>query len=108
MPKDGPDQDELRDLGARLDEVRQRDDARKVQAPPTSLNVALRFSTELIAALIVGAGIGWGIDRVFKTSPIFILVMSVLGMAAGVRNVIQASKEINARIAAAQKTNEEK
>ena len=107
-----PDHDELRALGSRLDKVRQRDAARKVQPPPTSLGMAFRFATELFAALIVGAAMGWGLDRLFGTSPTFILILGVFGMAAGVRNVIVAAKEINARIAAssgsAQKTDEEK
>jgi ATP synthase protein I len=74
--------------------------------------MAFRFATELFAALIVGAAMGWGLDRLFGTSPTFILILGVFGMAAGVRNVIVAAKEINARIAAstgsAQKTDEEK
>ena len=112
MPQNDPDHDELRALGSRLDKVRQRDGARKVQPPPTSLGMAFRFATELFAALIVGAAMGWGLDRLFGTSPTFILILGVFGMAAGVRNVIVAAKEINARIAAstgpAQKTDEEK
>jgi ATP synthase protein I len=112
MPQNDPDHDELRALGSRLDKVRQRDGARKVQPPPTSLGTAFRFATELFAALIVGAAMGWGLDRLFGTSPTFILILGVFGMAAGVRNVIVAAREINAQIAAssgsAQKTDEEK
>jgi ATP synthase protein I len=109
MPQNGPDQDDLRALGSQLDEIRRRDDVRKTPPPPpTSLGVAVRFSTELIAALVVGAGIGWGIDRVFHTTPVFILVLSFMGAAAGVINVVRAAKEINAQIESAQKRNEEK
>lgn len=112
MANNAPDPDDLRALGSRLDEVRQRDRARKVQPPPTSLGVAFRFSTELFVALIVGAAMGWGLDRLFHTSPVFILVLGVFGLAAGVRNVARAAKEINAQMvaaaASAQKTDEEK
>jgi ATP synthase protein I len=108
MPQNGPDHDDLRALGSRLDEVQRRDDARKVQPPPTSLGIAFRFSTELFVALLVGAAIGWGLDRLFKTAPTLMLVFGIFGVAAGIRNVIRASKEINAQIAAAQKRDEEK
>ncbi len=74
--------------------------------------MAFRFSTELFVALIVGAAMGWGLDRLFHTSPVFILVLGVFGLAAGVRNVARAAKEINAQMvaaaASAQKTDEEK
>jgi ATP synthase protein I len=107
MPKNGPDHDDLRDLGARLDEVRRRDEARKVQPPVTNLGIAFRFSTELFAATIVGAGLGWGLDRLIGTKfPVCMLVLGVLGAVAGVRNVMRAAKEINAQIA--QKPDEEK
>jgi ATP synthase protein I len=108
MPQNGPDHDDLRALGTRLDEVRRREVTRKIQPPPTSLGMAFRFSTELFVALLVGAAMGWGLDRLFKTSPIFMLVLGIFGMAAGVRNVARAAKEINAQIAAAQKTDEER
>jgi len=108
MPKNGPDHEELRALGSRLDEVRRREEARKVKPPPTSLGIAFRFSTELFAALIVGAAIGWGLDRLFKTAPTLMLVFGILGVAAGIRNVIRAAKEINAQIAAASDADKEK
>lgn len=108
MPKNGPDPDELRALGAQLDEIRRRDDARKKPPPPTSLGVAFRFSTELLAATLVGAAIGWGIDRLFRTSPWFMLVLGLLGAVAGVRNVIRVANQINARMNAAPKSDEEK
>ena len=51
-----------------------------------------------------GGGIGWGLDWLcgrfgFHTRPVLMLVFFVLGMAAGIRNVMRAAKEINAEIA---------
>ena len=102
-----PDEDDLRALGSRLDEVRRRDDAPGPQPQPTSLGIAFRFSTELFAATIVGSAIGWGLDRLFATSPVLMLVFGVLGAVAGVRNVIRAAKEINAQVSAAPKPDKE-
>ena len=70
-------------------------------AAPTPLGIAFRFATELVAALVVGGALGWGIDWLFGTRPVFIVVMFVLGAAAGIRNVMRAAKELNARAAAA-------
>jgi len=93
-----PDPGDLRALGERLDEAHRREQSRKVQKPYTPLGIAGRFGTEILAAVIAGAAIGWGLDWVFGTRPVFILVMFMLGAAAGIRNVILASKEINERM----------
>ena len=99
-----PDPDRLSELGRKLDKIqtRQEQDARR--APPSQSNIAFRFATELVAALIVGGGLGWGIDWLFghfgfHTRPAFMIVFFVLGAAAGIRNVMRAAKEINAEIA---------
>ena len=96
-----PDPDKLRALGDELDQIRRRGEQRKVQPPPTSMEVAFRFATELFAASIVAAGLGWGLDWLFHTRPAFTIGLFLFGAAAGIRNVIVASKEINERIAKA-------
>ena len=107
-----PDPDQLRDLGARLDKLQATRAERDKRPPPTQLGIAGRFSTELVAALLVGGGLGWGIDWLFgrlgfHTRPVFMIVFFVLGSAAGIFNVVRAAKEINAEIAAA-RSDEEK
>ena len=94
----------LRDLGKRLDEAQARQQTRDVRPPPTQMGIAFRFATELVAALLVGGAIGWGLDWLFgrfgvHTRPIFLIVMVLLGAAAGIRGVMRAANEINAEIA---------
>ena len=107
MSDSAPDPENLRALGKRLDEVQRRRAATEKRGePPTSLGIAFRFTAELVSALIVGGGVGWGLDWVFAyfgihTRPVFLLVMFVLGAAAGIRNVMRAAQEINADIASA-------
>jgi ATP synthase protein I len=96
-----PDPEKLRALGAELDAVRTRGEERKVRPPPSQSEVAFRFATELFAASLVGAGLGWGLDWLFHTRPILTIVLFLFGAAAGVRNVILASKEFNERFAKA-------
>jgi ATP synthase protein I len=93
-----PDPEDLEALGERLDEVHKREEARKPKPPVTSLGVAFRMGTELIAAVAVSVAIGWGLDWVFGTRPVFILIMFVLGAAAGMRNVIVLAKDLNAEM----------
>lgn len=91
-----PEPKDLRELGRRLDEARGRDQGRKVQTSPTFFGMAFRFSTELVVALAVGTAMGWGLDWLLGTRPIFIVLMSLLGAAAGIRNVMRAAREMNA------------
>jgi ATP synthase protein I len=94
-----PEPKELRELGDRLDALQKRQADRNKAPPPTSLGIAFRFSTEMVAALVVGGGIGYGIDWLAGTKPIFLIIFFVLGAAAGIRNVLHAAKELNAEMA---------
>ncbi|HML07509.1 MAG TPA: AtpZ/AtpI family protein [Xanthobacteraceae bacterium] len=50
-----------------------------------------RLSSELVAGVLVGAGLGWLIDRLFGISPWGLIVFLLLGFVAGVRNVMRAA-----------------
>jgi len=50
-----------------------------------------RLSSELVAGVLVGAGLGWGIDRLFGVAPWGLIVFLLLGFAAGVLNVMRSA-----------------
>jgi ATP synthase protein I len=52
---------------------------------------ALRLSSEFAAAVLVGAGLGWLLDWLLGTSPWGLIVLLMLGFAAGVLNVLRAA-----------------
>jgi ATP synthase protein I len=52
-----------------------------------ALGIGLRVGVELVSALVVAVAIGYGLDRLFHTRPILMVVFVPLGMAAGVLNV---------------------
>ena len=51
---------------------------------------AMKLSSEFIAGVAVGAGIGWLIDSMAGTSPWGLIVFLLLGFAAGVLNVLRS------------------
>jgi ATP synthase protein I len=48
-----------------------------------------RLSSELVAGVLVGSGIGWLIDKGLGTLPWGMFVFAMLGFAAGVWNVMR-------------------
>ena len=53
--------------------------------------MAIRIGTEMVAALIVGVGIGYFLDNWLGTKPWFLVVFFFLGAGAGVLNVYRAA-----------------
>jgi ATP synthase protein I len=50
-----------------------------------------RLSSELVAGVVVGAGLGWLIDRWLGIAPWGLIVFLLLGFAAGVLNVMRSA-----------------
>jgi ATP synthase protein I len=55
---------------------------------------AMKLSSEFIAGIAVGAGLGWVIDRLAGTSPWGLIVFLLLGFGAGVLNVLRSAGKI--------------
>ena len=85
----------LQRLGERL--AHQKGADRPVEAPsssksdPSALARGFRLSTELVAGVLVGAFIGWALDKWLGISPWGMIVFLLLGFAAGVINVMRAA-----------------
>ena len=60
-----------------------------------SLSLAWRMTLELVLGGVVGVAIGWGLDGLFGTKPLFMIVMGLFGFAAGVKAVITAAQNAN-------------
>lgn len=70
--------------------------AARVGAKYTQGSLAWRMVTELVAGMLLGFGIGWGLDALFGTRPLFLVVFVLLGFAAGVRVMMRTAAEIQA------------
>jgi ATP synthase protein I len=86
----------LRHLGERLDHVApaRSTETRPASGPtadPSAFARGFRLSSELVAGVLVGAGIGWLLDRWLGTLPWGMFVFALLGFTAGVVNVIRSA-----------------
>ena len=91
------------DLSARLRQLETQLDRKRDAAParerrfeesssgPSALGRAFRMSTEFVAGIIAGGGLGWLLDRWLGTSPWGLIVFLMLGFAAGTFNVVRAA-----------------
>ncbi len=60
-----------------------------------SLGKALKISTELVAAVLVGTTIGFLLDSRFDTKPLLIICFFFMGVAAGILNVFRSAKKMH-------------
>ena len=88
------------DLARRLDHLSRALDEEKrerLQAAETKpagrseYALAFRLASEFVAGVLVGAVIGWALDRLAGTSPWGLIVFLLLGVAAGTFNVLRAA-----------------
>lgn len=62
----------------------------------SQLSRGLRLGSEFVAAVLVGAGLGYLLDMWLNTSPWLFLAMMLFGFVAGVLNVVRAASQMNA------------
>lgn len=88
----------LDEFSKRLDAVRGAEaNAEKTRAAGGQASgQAFRLSSELLAGILVGCLLGWGIDRLLGTTPWALVAGIFLGFGAGVLNVARAMKAAQA------------
>ncbi len=88
------------DLARRLDRLSQSlnaeraertQAARPTRTAGTNYALAFRLASEFVAGIIVGAGLGWGFDKLAGSAPWGMIVFLMLGFAAGVANVLRTA-----------------
>ena len=73
----------------------------KLKKPKTNNNknngysIGLKISLDLISSIIVGALIGFGLDKIFSTKPVFFIIFLVLGIITGFYSLFKTMKKLN-------------
>lgn len=63
-------------------------------------NHAWRMVIELVAGLGIGFGMGYGLDYLFGTLPLFLVIFTLLGLAAGIKTMLNSARELGEKQAA--------
>lgn len=94
--------DRLNRLEDRLDQARQ--EYRQEYEPQTTagdgktMGDGARAGVELVGGLIGGGLIGYGLDRVFGTSPILFILFLLLGVLTGFYNIYKITKNMGTSV----------
>jgi ATP synthase protein I len=83
----------LRELDKRIGDRRVDlvEDMREDQPRNPGMAMALRLGADFVAGVVLGAALGWGIDKLLGTSPWGLVVFLLLGFAAGVLSVMRTA-----------------
>jgi len=88
----------LNDLDRRLKEAQARRQAEKDReakgkgrAADTGIGLGFRIAVDMLAALLVGVGLGLVLDRWLNTVPLFLILFLFLGGAAGILNAYRTA-----------------
>ena len=98
-----PDPDRLRALQARLDQAKGKPEVKPTETAKgfSQGEVAWRMVIELATGIGLGFAIGYGIDVLLGTLPIFLVIFTLFGFAAGIRTMLGTAKELGRKAEAA-------
>ena len=94
-----PDPDRLRALEQRLAKIKgegPKQGPRHAAAAGLSQGeVAWRMVIELVSGMFIGLSVGYGLDWLFGTLPVFLVVFGLFGFVAGVKVMIRTAADMN-------------
>ncbi|HKK36566.1 MAG TPA: AtpZ/AtpI family protein [Paracoccaceae bacterium] len=96
MPTDAERPPSLEEIDSRLAAIRKRRKAKPAgrgAAKWQGAELAWRMVIDLTAGIAVGLTIGWGLDSLFGTMPLFMVVFVLLGFAAGVSIMLRSAED---------------
>ena len=91
----------LKEISTRLEIAKRnikKDQTRNKSSNTASLGKALKISTELVAAVVVGTTLGFILDNWFDTKPWLTISFFFMGVTAGILNVIKSAKSMHKKI----------
>lgn len=94
------------EIDKRLDEARERISPKSNVDPRVrgqAMGQGLRIAIELVVGVAFGGFVGWWLDRYCGTAPWLMVVMVIVGFAAGMMNIIRTAQRLQAEAEASQR-----
>ncbi len=67
---------------------------RPESGPASQAHLAWRMVVDLVAGIGIGAACGFGLDSLFGTTPVLLVVLTLLGFAAGVNLLLRTARSV--------------
>ena len=88
------DEDKLQDLKDRIETAKSSNTPNIKKNNESGAGFGFKISTEIIAALVVGVGIGLIVDKYLGTKPFGLIIFFIFGALAGFLNVYRVMRRI--------------
>lgn len=90
------DPDRLAALEKRIERLKAKDPVRRADTGVvfSQGEVAWRMVVELVTGMVLGLAIGYGLDVLFGTRPVFLVIFVLLGFGAGIRVMLGTAKQM--------------
>ena len=87
-------EDKLKDLKERIQTANSNNTPISNKKNESGAGFGFKISTEIIAALVVGVGIGLIVDKYLGTKPFGLIIFFIFGAIAGFMNVYRVMRRI--------------
>ena len=85
---------QLENLKKKINHLQHNNENESIPKGSNGAGFGFKISTEIVAALIVGVGIGILVDNYFNTKPFGLIIFFILGALAGFLNVYRVMRRI--------------
>ena len=86
--------DKIAKLKEKIENINQNQRKKSKPNIESSASFGFKISTELVAALVIGVGMGLLVDNYLGTKPIGLIIFFILGAFAGFLNVYRVMRRI--------------
>ena len=88
------EENKLRELKDRIETAKSSNISNTKKNKESGAGFGFKISTEIIAALVVGVGIGLIVDKYLGTKPFGLIIFFIFGALAGFLNVYRVMRRI--------------
>ena len=86
--------DKISDLKKKINSIEKSHQSESISKKESGASFGFKTSVELVAALVVGVGIGLLVDNYFNTKPFGLIIFFIFGAFAGFLNIYRVMRRI--------------